>query len=152
MNNKYRITIKDTPDQTTSKTHVETPRMRRSTCVSEMKSGLKESALSNNKTMNNDYRTTIMHVETPRRSTCPLKIISGLMESALRNNYFIETRVDIAAITETWLSSTDKHRKTIGDITLPGFDFVHVPRSQRSGGGDRSSLLKDNQKRSCYFP
>ena len=31
----------------------------------KIKSGLKESALSNNKTMNNDYRTTIMDVETP---------------------------------------------------------------------------------------
>ena len=65
MNNKYRITIQDTPVQNTSKTYVETSRMRRSTCLSEIKSGLKESALSNNKTMNNDYRTTIMDVETP---------------------------------------------------------------------------------------
>ena len=62
--------------------------MRRSTCLSEIKSGLKESALSNNKTMNKDYRITIKDVETPhmRRSTCPLNIKSGLMESALRNN------------------------------------------------------------------
>ena len=59
----------------------------------KIKSGLMESALSNNNTMNNDYRTTIMdtpvqHVETPRmrRSTCPLNIKSGLMESALSNN------------------------------------------------------------------
>ena len=40
MNNKYRITIKDTPVQ-----HVETPHMRRSTRLSEIKSGLKESTL-----------------------------------------------------------------------------------------------------------
>ena len=81
MNNKYRITIQDTPVQNTTKTYVENPRMRSSTCLSEIKSGLMESALSNNKTMNNNYRTTIMdtpvqHVETPRmrRSTCPLNI------------------------------------------------------------------------------
>ena len=49
MNNKYRITIQDTPVQNTS-----TPRMRESTCLSEIKSCLKESALSNNKTMNNN--------------------------------------------------------------------------------------------------
>ena len=62
--------------------------MRRSTCLSEIKSGLKESALRINKTMDNNNRTTIMDVETPRmrRSTCPLKIKSGLMESALRIN------------------------------------------------------------------
>ena len=51
MNNKYRITIQDTPVQNTSKTHVETPRMRRLTCLSEIKS-----ALSNNKTMNNNNK------------------------------------------------------------------------------------------------
>ena len=79
MNNKYRISsIKDTPVQNTSKTHVETPRMRRSTCLSEIKSGLKESALRNNKTMNNEYQITI---DTPVQN-----IKSGLMESALRNN------------------------------------------------------------------
>ena len=42
MNNKYRITIQDTPVQNTSKTYVETSRMRRSTCLSEIKSGLKD--------------------------------------------------------------------------------------------------------------
>ena len=68
MNNKYRITIKDTPVQNTSKTHVETPRMRRSTCLSEIKSGLKESALSNNKTMNNEYRITIKDTSPTRRN------------------------------------------------------------------------------------
>ena len=37
MNNEYRITIKDTPVQNnTSKTYVETPRMRSSTCLSEL--------------------------------------------------------------------------------------------------------------------
>ena len=64
MNNKYRITIQDTPVQNTSKTYVETPRMRRSTCLSEIKSGLKESALSNNKTMNNN-RTYILDESVP---------------------------------------------------------------------------------------
>ena len=43
---------------------VETPRMRRSTCLSEIKSGLKESALSNNKTMNNN-RTYILDESVP---------------------------------------------------------------------------------------
>ena len=64
MNNKYRITIQDTPVQNTSKTYVETPRMRRSTRLSEIKSGLKESALSNNKTMNNN-RTYILDESVP---------------------------------------------------------------------------------------
>ena len=82
MNNKYRISsIKDTTVQNTSKTHVETPCIRRSTCLSEIKSGLKESALySNNKSMNNKYRISSIK-DTPVQN-----IKSGLMESALRNN------------------------------------------------------------------
>ena len=68
MNNKYRITIKDTPVQNTSKTHVETPHMRRSTCLSEINSGLKESALRINKTMNKKYRITIKDtLDSPTR-------------------------------------------------------------------------------------
>ena len=86
MNNKYRITIQDTPVQNTSKTYVETPRMRRSTCLCEIKSGLKESALSNNKTMNNNYKIKETHNVSEASSFEDRKIKSGLMESALSNN------------------------------------------------------------------
>ena len=86
MDNKYRITIQDTPVQNTSKTYVETPRMRRSTCLSEIKSGLKESALSNNKTMNNNYKIKDTHNVSEASSFEDRKIKSGLMESALSNN------------------------------------------------------------------
>ena len=61
MNNKYRITIQDTPVQNTNKTYVETPRIHRSTCLSEIKSGLKTSPLRNNKTMNNKYNIKETH-------------------------------------------------------------------------------------------
>ena len=54
-------------------------------------------------------------------NVCVINAQSICNKVDLLTDYFIETRVDIAAITETWLSSTDKHRKTIGDITLPGF-------------------------------
>ena len=61
MNNKYRITIQDTPVQNTSKTYVETPRMRSSTCLSEIKSGLKTPTLRNKKSMNNKYKIKETH-------------------------------------------------------------------------------------------
>ena len=64
MNNKYRITIQDTTVQNTSKTYVETPRMRSSTCPLNIKSGLMESPLSNNKSMNNN-RTYILDEPVP---------------------------------------------------------------------------------------
>ena len=44
---------------------VETPRMRRSTCPLKIKSGLMESALRINKTMDNNNRTTIMDESVP---------------------------------------------------------------------------------------
>ena len=60
MNNDYRTNTLDTPVQhNRSETYVETPRMRSSTCPLKIKSGLKTSALRNNKTMNNDYRTIL---------------------------------------------------------------------------------------------
>ena len=92
----------------------------------------------------NSNDETFTHVRTNTVEKCNVCVINAQSicnKVDLLTDYFIETRVDIAAITETWLSSTDKHRKTIGDITLPGFDFVHVPRSQRSGGGGGVALL-----------
>ena len=77
MNNKYRITIQDTPVQNTS----------RSTCLFvEIKSGLMESAFSNNKTMNNKYKIKETHNVSESSSFEDRKIKSGLMESTLSNN------------------------------------------------------------------
>ena len=135
MNNKYRITIQDTPVQNTSKTYVETPRMRRSTRLSEIKSGLKESALSNNKTMNNDYRTTIMDVETPRmrRSTCLSEIKSGLKESALSNNKTMNNN-------RTYI--LDESVPDIGVPTLNPTPFRRIVRSLRDTAKKAANTAK----------
>ena len=50
-------------------------------------------------------------------------------------DHFIQHNFDIICLTETWLSVSDKHRKVIGDLTLAGFTFYHVPRPNRLGGG-----------------
>ena len=135
MNNKYRITIQDTPVQNTSKTYVETPRMRRSTRLSEIKSGLKESALSNNKTMNNDYRTTIMDVETPRmrRSTRLSEIKSGLKESALSNNKTMNNN-------RTYI--LDESVPDIGVPTLNPTPFRRIVRSLRDTAKKAANTAK----------
>ena len=135
MNNKYRITIQDTPVQNTSKSYVETPRMRRSTRLSEIKSGLKESALSNNKTMNNDYRTTIMDVETPRmrRSTCLSEIKSGLKESALSNNKTMNNN-------RTYI--LDESVPDIGVPTLNPTPFRRIVRSLRDTAKKAANTAK----------
>ena len=66
MNNDYRTyTLDPLVQHNRSETCVEIPRMRSSTCSLEIKSGLKISTLRNNKTMNNDCRTTIMDTPVP---------------------------------------------------------------------------------------
>ena len=76
MNNKYRITIQDTPVQNTS----------RSTCLSEIKSFLKTPTLRNEKSMNNKYKIKETHNLSEASSFEDRKIKSGLMESAFSNN------------------------------------------------------------------
>ena len=118
INNKYRISsIKDTPVQNTSKTHDETPRMRRSTCLSEIKSGLKTSPLRNNKSMNNNYKIK----ETPNVSEASSfedqQIKSGLMESALSNNK----------------TMNNDYRTTIMDVETPRMRRSTCPLNIKSG-------------------
>ena len=47
----------------------------------------------------------------------------------------MEHDLDIIALTGTLLSSSDKHKNTIGELTLPGYEFFHVPRLNRGDGG-----------------
>ena len=48
-------------------------------------------------------------------------------------DYTTEHDLDIFLITETWLFSDDY--KSIGDMKPKGYDFCHVPRDDRQGGG-----------------
>ena len=66
---------------------------------------------------------------------CLLNAQSVCNKTAALSDYILEHDLDIVALTETWLSNTDKHKKTIGELSLPGYDFYHVPRLNRSGGG-----------------
>ena len=51
-------------------------------------------------------------------------------------DYIVDNDLDVFAITESWLSDdSNKHKKTIGHLTLPGYDLFHVPRPNRRGGG-----------------
>ena len=45
--------------------------------------------------------------------------------------------IDICAITETWLSGDHRDHHTLADLknTLPNFQFYHIPRMNRAGGG-----------------
>jgi len=49
----------------------------------------------------------------------------------------ISNRLDILALTETWLNGTDMDNRCFADInnTLPNYTIHHVPRLNRKGGG-----------------
>ena len=63
-------------------------------------------------------------------------------KSASLCDFVIGKKIDIIAITETWLSGDDRDNRTIADIqnTLPNYTFQHRPRPPRKRRGDcRSS-------------
>ena len=100
-----------------------------------IKSGLKTSPRRNNKTMNNDYRTTIMDVKTPRmrRSTCSLNIKSGLKESALNNNKTMNNN-------RTYI--LDEPVPDIGVATLSPTPFRRIVRSLRDTAKKAANTAK----------
>ena len=59
----------------------------------------------------------------------------------------ISKRIDILALNETWLSSHTNSDPTVANVisTLQDYNFVHHPRSSRSGGGV-GVLLKSSLK------
>ena len=66
---------------------------------------------------------------------CVLNTQSVCNKTAVVCDYILEHDFDIIALTETWLSNSDKHKQTVGELTLPGYNFFHVPRPIRTGGG-----------------
>ncbi|XP_046564906.1 uncharacterized protein LOC124273676 [Haliotis rubra] len=53
---------------------------------------------------------------------------------ALRN-LVLDNKLDILAITETWLRDDDSDNLAVGKLTPPGYKFVQVSRKHKRGGG-----------------
>ena len=51
-------------------------------------------------------------------------------------NFVLDNRIDILALTETWLTNSDRDNPALATIsqTLPNFDIHHIPRSTPGGG------------------
>lgn len=51
-------------------------------------------------------------------------------------DFVISNRLDLLALSETWLSRMEEENITIAEITgnLQDYDFFHLPRSGRGGG------------------
>jgi len=41
------------------------------------------------------------------------------------NDYIVDEQIDVAILTETWLSGCEMDQKTIGDVTPSGYKFRH---------------------------
>jgi exonuclease III len=49
--------------------------------------------------------------------------------------FIIENKLDVCAITETWLGRGDQDEIVEREITPPGYSMAHVPRNKGKGGG-----------------
>lgn len=55
-------------------------------------------------------------------------------KAAQVNEYIVDNKIDIMALTETWLSSDDVNGPVIAEATPRGYTLRHVPRGGRGGG------------------
>ena len=70
-------------------------------------------------------------------------------------DFIISTKLEVLALTETWLSGDDRDNCAIADIvaTLPTHNFIHNPRKDRNGGVLEfvSPILSKYKKRNKVF-
>jgi len=69
---------------------------------------------------------------------------SARNKADLLRDITIEKDIDILCLTETWIKSGDIDKRTIKDITPPGYSFLHNPRISASVGGGVAVLHKDS--------
>ena len=84
---------------------------------------------------NNHTNMDIYNSNSNSTHLCIINAQSVCNKTAILEDYILEHNLDIIALMETWLSNSEKHKKTIGELTLPGYEFFHVPRPNRGGGG-----------------
>ena len=61
------------------------------------------------------------------------------------SEYVTSNKLDIVAVTETWLKH-DETKSTIADISPPGYSFFHKPRADQRAGGGVGILVSDKFK------
>ena len=70
---------------------------------------------------------------------------SGSNESAPFSEYVTSKKLDIVAMTETWLKH-DETKSTIPHISPPGYSFFHEPRADQRTGRGVCILVSDQLK------
>ena len=51
------------------------------------------------------------------------------------NDYIVDEQIEVALLTETWLSGCEMDHKPIGDVTPSGYKFPNKARTGKRGGG-----------------
>ena len=82
-----------------------------------------------------------------RFATWNARAVRAKNKSASLCDYIISNQLDILAVTETWLTGSDKDNRVIADIqnTLPNYEIHHVNRKFRKGGG-LAMIVRDGLK------
>lgn len=106
-----------------------------------------ENLCTNKDDINNSFSNRLLRTSTPKdiyNNTNYKSITFGLLnarsmvrKSTLICYLVISHRLDILALTETWLKGTEFDNPTIAHLqtTLPNYFFHHIPRKNRRGGG-----------------
>ncbi|XP_068707641.1 uncharacterized protein [Montipora foliosa] len=74
---------------------------------------------------------------------CILNAGSINNKTLIIKDYVVEKKIDILALTETWLKPDDDSDYITRDITPLGYCFAHTPRSSGNGGGVAFLYRKD---------
>ena len=56
------------------------------------------------------------------------------------NDFILENKLDLVALTETWLTDGALNTLVIGELVPPGYSVINVPRKSGIGGGGSSNL------------
>ena len=66
-------------------------------------------------------------------NACLINCQSVCNKAQVIKDYVVDNNLDIAVLTETWLCPSKDN--VCGDLTPSGFDFQHIPRKGKRGGG-----------------
>ena len=97
--------------------------------------------VNSSRNVNNIIQIPLTRTIIPKHKRCTkfavLNARSIVRKSTLLCDIIISEKLDILAITETWLNGSDLDSHCLTDIrnTLPNYNFLHLPRKDRKGGG-----------------
>lgn len=96
---------------------------------------------NSSRNVNNLIQIPLMRTIIPgKKSSTKFAVLNArsmVRKSTLLCDLIMSKKLDILAITETWLNGSDLDSHCITDIrnTLPNYNFIHLPRKDRKGGG-----------------